>query len=251
MNTLVFLHGWGTDGNIWRHQAEAFSGQGFKMLTPTFPVWEVPWLIGYLHGLPLTETILVGWSLGGMLLLEALSTGPFEPAGLVLVATPASFCQRPDYPWGQPPSVIRALRRTVRSDSRRGLGDFAGRCLAPGEKNFQEELLLDFQPREEGADLASGLDYLLHTDLRPRLSRVPAGPLIIQGEQDAIVPPAQADFLGQHLKEARMIKFPEAGHIPFFTRADEFNAVMNDFLRQNRDLGSLPLPPERHHPQTI
>ena len=53
MNTLVFLHGWATDGNIWRRQAEAFSGQGFKVLTPTFPVWEVSWLTVYLQELPL------------------------------------------------------------------------------------------------------------------------------------------------------------------------------------------------------
>ena len=76
----------------------------------------------------------------------------------------------------------RALRRAVRTDRRRGLADFAARCLASGEANFQEELLLDFKPRADGADLAGGLDYLLHTDLRSLLPRVAAGALIIQGE---------------------------------------------------------------------
>jgi pimeloyl-[acyl-carrier protein] methyl ester esterase len=251
MNTLVFLHGWGTDGNIWRRQVEAFSGQGFTVLAPTVPVWEASWLTGYLQELPLEETILVGWSLGGMLLLEALAQEPLEPAGWVMVATPATFCQRPNYPWGQPSSVVRALRRALRADSRRGLADFASRCLAPGEVNFQEELLPDFQPRVNGAALVSGLDYLLHTDLRPQLSRVPAGALIIQGESDAIVPPAQAGFLRQHLKEARMVKFSGAGHAPFFTRAGEFNEVIKSFLRESGNLGSRPLPIEPSHPQTI
>lgn len=226
MKTLVFLHGWGATGNIWRSQREAFSGPGLTVLTPTLPVWEVPWLTDYLKKLPLAETILVGWSLGGMLLLEALAAELLEPAGLVLVATPASFCQRPDHPWGQPRSVVRALRRAVSTDSRRGLTDFAGLCLAPGEANFQEDLLADFQPRDNGADLVAGLDYLLNTDLRPQLSRVPAGVLIIQGEEDGIVPPAQTDFLGQHLKDAQMVRLPGAGHAPFFTREAEFNEVM-------------------------
>ena len=232
MNTLVFLHGWGADGNIWRGQAEEFSRQGFAVLTPTFPVWEVSWLTGYLQELPLADTVVVGWSLGGMLLLESLAQEHFEPAGLVLVATPASFCQRPDHPWGQPQSVLRALRRAVHSNSGNGLADFASRCLAPGEANFQEDLRHDFQPRANGADLGRGLDYLLHADLRPQLARVPAEALIIQGEEDAIVPPAQADFLGRHLKGARMVKIPEAGHIPFFTRAEEFNEVLKEVLRE-------------------
>jgi pimeloyl-ACP methyl ester carboxylesterase len=251
MNTMVFLHGWGTDGNIWRRQVEAFSGKGFTVLTPTFPVWEVSWLTGYLQELLLDESILVGWSLGGMLLLEALARESFEPAGLVLVATPASFCQRPHHPWGLPPSVVRALRRAVRTDSRLGLADFATLCLASRETNFQEEFLQDFQPRANGADLASGLDYLLNTDLRSQISRVPAGALIIQGERDDIVPPAQADFLGQHLKEARMVKFPEAGHAPFFTRADEFNEVIKNLLWEGEKPGSWPLPNEPSHPQII
>ncbi len=251
MNTLVFLHGWGADGHIWRRQVEAFSGQGLTVLTPTFPVWEASWLTGYLQELPLEETILVGWSLGGMLLLEALAQEPFEPAGLALVATPASFIQRPDHPWGQPPSAVRALRWAARADSRPGLADFAARCLAPGEVNFQGELLLDFQPRAHGADLAGGLDYLLHTDLRSQLPRVAAGALIIQGENDAIVPPAQADFLRQHLKEARIVKFSGTGHAPFFTRADEFNEVIKSFLREGGNLGSRPLPHELSHPQAI
>jgi pimeloyl-[acyl-carrier protein] methyl ester esterase len=246
MNTLVFLHGWGAAGSIWHRQAEAFSGPGCTVLTPTFPVWEASWLRGYLHKLPLAETILVGWSLGGMLLLEALAEAPLEPAGLVLVATPASFCQRPDHPWGQPPPVVRALRRAVRTDSRTGLADFAARCLAPGEANFQGELRQNFQPRENGAGLARGLDYLLQADLRPRLPRVPAGALIIQGDQDNIVPSAQVDFLGQRLKEARMVRFPEAGHVPFFTRAEAFNEVLKGFIERRTKGAHLPCPLLKH-----
>ena len=226
MKTLVFFHGWGATGNSWRRQVEAFSSPDITVLTPTFPVWEVSWLEEYLQTLPLAETVLVGWSLGGMLLLETLSQKPVTPAGLVLVATPASFCERPDHPHGQPRAVVRALRRTVREDPHRGLLDFAGRCLAPGEENFREEIFQDFQPRENGLDLAAGLDYLINTDLRPQLSRVPAGALIIQGDQDSIVPPAQAETLRHDLGDARLVRIPGAGHAPFLTRAREFNEIM-------------------------
>lgn len=230
MKNLVLLHGWGATGSIWRRQVEAFSGQGVTVLTPTLPAWEVPWLLGYLKKLPLDETVLVGWSLGGMLLLEALSREPLAPAGLILVATPASFCQRPDHPFGQPSAVVRGLRRTVRENSHRALTDFAIRCLARGEANFQEELLQGFQPRHNGADLAVGLDYLLNTDLRPHLSRVLAGALVLQGDQDAIVPPAQTEVLRQYLREAQVVEFFGAGHAPFITQADAFNEVLEKIV---------------------
>jgi pimeloyl-[acyl-carrier protein] methyl ester esterase len=232
MKTLVFFHGWGAAGDIWQAQVEAFAAQGVQVLAPTWPAWEVAWLAAYLHDLPLAETILVGWSLGGMLLLEALSQEGLVPGGLVLVAAPASFCARPDYPWGQPRAVVRALRRTVREDPRRGLADFAGRCLAPGEADFQEDILQGFQPRPGEADLAAGLDYLLNTDLRAKLPGVPPGALIIQGDQDAIVPPAQAEALRQSLNDAQVVKFPGVGHVPFVTRAAGFNMVLKDFMRE-------------------
>jgi len=230
MKTLVLLHGWGASGTIWRRQAEVFAGQETRVWAPTFPVWEVSWLVDYLEKLPLAETVLVGWSLGGMLLLEALSRGPVRPAGLVLVAAPASFCQQADHPWGQRRAAVRALRRTVREDPRRGLADFASRCLAQGESHFQKKILEDFQPQEKGADLAAGLDYLLTTDLTSRLSGMPEGAWIIQGDQDAIVPPAEAEFIREHLAQARMVTIPGAGHAPFLTRAGEFNEILRKVL---------------------
>jgi pimeloyl-[acyl-carrier protein] methyl ester esterase len=243
LKTLVFFHGWGATGNIWRRQAEAFPGLGVTVLTPTFPAWEVSWLAGYLRELPLAETVLVGWSLGGMLLLEALGQESFIPGGLVMVATPVSFCQRPDHPAGQPRPVVRALRRTVHEDVRRGLADFAGRCLGPGEMNFQEEILQNFQPQDNGADLAAGLDYLLNADLRPQLAGVPAGALLIQGDQDNIVSPAQTEILRQCLKDARVVTLPGAGHAPFLTRAEEFNEVLKGLFEGRTGGARLPRPP--------
>jgi len=232
VTTLVLLHGWGAGGSVWRRQVETFSGEGVSVLAPTFPVWEASWLSGYLKELPLAEIFLVGWSLGGMLLLEALAEAPGAPAGLILVATPASFCQRPDYPWGQPRAAVRAMRRTLREDSRQALADFATRCLAAEEKGFQEKVLGEFRFKENGADLAAGLDYLLDTDLRPRLSRAPAGIVMVQGDHDGIVPPEQAEVFQKHLKDARVVKLKGAGHAPFLTQAEAFNEILREFLRE-------------------
>jgi pimeloyl-ACP methyl ester carboxylesterase len=121
MTTLVLLHGWGASGGVWQPQIEYFKGC-VKVLAPTVPAWEVSWFAAYLQSLPLKECVLLGWSLGGMLLLEALSglNGPLH-RGLVLTGVAPAFCRRPDYPWGQPPALVRAMRRAVKENPRQVL----------------------------------------------------------------------------------------------------------------------------------
>jgi pimeloyl-[acyl-carrier protein] methyl ester esterase len=230
MTTLVFFHGWGAEGQVWEGQVAAF-GHRFTVLTPTVPVWDAGWFSDFLRELPLQDCLLVGWSLGGMLLLEALSrlTDP-SPGGLVLVGVPAVFTRRPDYPWGQPQAMVRAMRRGLMTTPRQVLAAFADQCLALGEVALVPRAREAFAAPAEAASLAAGLDYLLTRDLRPLLLRLPAGAVVIQGQEDRIVPPAQARFLKEHLAGARLDLLPGAGHLPFLTQAAAFNGILETCL---------------------
>ncbi len=147
----------------------------------------------------------MGWSLGGMLLLEALGqiAGP-APAATVLVGVAPVFCQRPGHPWGQPVASVRAMRLGLRSDPTRVLTGFLASCLAPGEESFRDEAAAGFDFTADPAHLAllsQGLDYLRDKDLCGLLPHLPGPVAIIQGQQDGIVDPAQAQFLREHLPE--------------------------------------------------
>jgi pimeloyl-[acyl-carrier protein] methyl ester esterase len=236
MTTLAFFHGWGASGRIWEQQAAAF-GRRLTVLTPTVPVWEAGWFSNFLRGMPLRETLLVGWSLGGMLLLEALS-GLTDPSlgGLVLVGVAPVFTRRPDYPWGQPPGVVRAMRRALTKNTKNTknpqpvLAEFAEQCLAPGEAAFASQARQAFVSQAGPETLAAGLDYLLNQDLRPLLPGLPTGAVVIQGQEDRIVPPAQGEFLKEHLAGARLNLLPGAGHLPFLTQAAAFNGILEKCL---------------------
>jgi pimeloyl-ACP methyl ester carboxylesterase len=230
MTTVVWFHGWGASGQVWERQAEAF-GPRLTVLTPTIPVWEADWLADYLREIPLQDCLLVGWSLGGMLLLEALSrlTGP-PPGGLVLVGVAASFTRRSDYPRGQRPAVVRAMRRALAADPPRLLAEFAGQCLAPGEGAMLPQAREALASQAAPETLATGLDYLLNRDLRPLLSRLPGGAVVIQGQEDRIVPPDQGEFLREQLPGARLNLLPGAGHLPFLTQAAAFNGIIEQCL---------------------
>jgi pimeloyl-ACP methyl ester carboxylesterase len=230
MTTLVFFHGWGASGQVWERQAAAF-GHRMTVLTPTIPVWDAGWFLDFLRAMPLQDCLLVGWSLGGMLLLEALSSLPGPPpGGLVLVGVAPVFTRRPDYPWGQPPGVVRAMRRALAEDPQRVLAEFAEQCLAPGEAAFASQAREALASQAGPETLAAGLDYLLHRDLRPLLSRLPGGAVVIQGQEDRIVPPAQGEFLQEQLSGARLNLLPGAGHLPFLTQPAAFNGILEQCL---------------------
>ncbi len=229
MKTLILVHGWGANGAVWRRQVQAFQ-ERLQVLTPDIPVWDPEWLGDYLQESSLADCLLVGWSLGGMLLLEVLARRAASPGGLALVGVPAVFCSRPDHPWGQPLAAVRAMRLGLKTEPRKVLQDFAGSCLSPGEAAFQAEVSPLF-PESDRANLAAGLDYLRLRDLRPLLAQLAAPAAIIQGEQDAIVPPEQARFLQEYLPGSSLHLLPGAGHMPFWTQAERFNGILAEILR--------------------
>jgi pimeloyl-[acyl-carrier protein] methyl ester esterase len=228
MKFLVLLHGWAGKGAIWRRQVDAF-GDGFEVLTPRIPCWDAGWLADYLADVDLAAATLVGWSLGGMLLLETLARIG-SPAATVLVGVAPVFCSRPDHPWGQSRAALRAMRLGLRSEPARVIGDFAAAGLAPGEAPFYEEALAGFDFQADPAYLAQGLDYLQDKDLRGLLPRITGKVVIIQGGQDNIVVPDQARFLQKHLPGSELHLLPGAGHLPFLTQAEVLNGILREML---------------------
>jgi len=110
------------------------------------------------------------------------------------------------------------------------LADFAEQCLAPAEAEFAAQAREAFTAPAASGTLAAGLDYLLQCDLRPLLSRVPAGAVVVQGQADRIVDPAQGRILQERLPGARLHLLPAAGHLPFLTQAAAFNRILETCL---------------------
>jgi pimeloyl-[acyl-carrier protein] methyl ester esterase len=166
-----------------------------------------------------------------MVLLEALSGLQGYPiGGLVLAGVAPVFCRRPDYPRGQLPAAVRAMRRGVKESPRKILDEFARQCLAPGEAAYSSQAQAMFASPTAAETLSAGLDYLLTSDLRPLLPGLPTGAVIIQGQADRIVSPAQARFLRDQLPGASLHDLPGVGHLPFLTQAPVFNEVIVECL---------------------
>jgi DNA-binding SARP family transcriptional activator/pimeloyl-ACP methyl ester carboxylesterase len=68
-------------------------------------------------------------------------------------------------------------------------------------------------------------------DITPVLGQVKAPTLVLHGTKDGRVPLATAHYLAEHLPDARLYLFEEAGHLPIFTATAEFCDVLRRFVK--------------------
>ena len=54
--------------------------------------------------------------------------------------------------------------------------------------------------------------------------------LFIAGEEDPLIPPRVLEAAAKHVRDARVVRVPEAGHSVYFERAEKFNAIVDEFL---------------------
>jgi pimeloyl-ACP methyl ester carboxylesterase len=161
-----------------------------------------------------TPVVLVGWSIGAMLSLQAavrLSSCPI--GGLILISgTPQLSNSR----------VLRAMGMQLQRRREQVLEDFARLCVAqdtpePGaDASDFVARFLEMAGRVETGQLAAGLQYLRDTDLRLLLPRIAVPTAVIHGRADMVIPCEGGQALTQSIPGASLDLIADAGHaLPF------------------------------------
>lgn len=101
----------------------------------------------------------VGWSLGGLVLLDALTVGKLDAKKLLLLGATPRFCSQPDENWpGMAISELQRLKLAVARKPGAALSRFYRRFKLTPPTNFPQQA-------ERLADPV-GLDWLAEKDLR-------------------------------------------------------------------------------------
>ncbi len=184
--------------------------------------------------------VVMGWSLGGLAVLEGFQQGRLHPRALVLVATPPSFLERPGFPAGMPRTQLEGFQSGLNQDLLGTLrrfyalqfrGDRAPRSRwAPAEVR-DRYLAFDADPQI----LAGWLDVLADTDLTEAPPSLEVPTLILHGSEDAVVDPAAAQFFRDCGTRVHTATIPGAGHAPHITHPQETGRRLGDFLRAISD----------------
>jgi pimeloyl-[acyl-carrier protein] methyl ester esterase len=243
---LVFLHGWAMSGDVWRFQ-QVFAEQ-YRCIVPDLrghgrssaPVSGYSFdcfardLAELFSSLDLERAIVIAWSMGVHVTLQAFPLIRERLSALVFVSGTARFTAAADYPFGLPPSEARGLGIRLKSDPSRAVLDFAAGMFTVEERNLgccemmsgmsDSSLLPDTQAaRESLASLASA-------DFRTVLADIDLPVLLIHGSSDTICPAAASHLMAEMLPDARLAVMAGAGHAPFLSRPDEFMYILRKFV---------------------
>jgi pimeloyl-[acyl-carrier protein] methyl ester esterase len=246
---LILLHGWCMSSAVWKYQFDGLS-DSVRLLAPDFRghgrsrdvAGKITFsglatdLVDLIEARDLEKVVLVGWSMGAQIALQACAELSGRLAGMVLISATPRFTASDDFPCGLADSEARGMRLKVQRNTGRALEGFYSRLFAAGElegcANAAEivHLLSSIESPDTEAALAS-LDALVASDMRHLLPSITTPTLIMNGGQDRICLPPASRYLHEHIAGSEQVLFPECGHAPFWTFRDDFNANLVRFSR--------------------
>ena len=249
---LLFIHGHLASSASWKHVLASAGGgrPGIAVDVPGFGASDRPWPYDYsvegeasslewfLDAREIHRAVLVGSSLGGAAAMLLAARRPERVAALVLVA--AATAQTP-IPW--PAKVLRtpvlgelalalSTRRSVALGLRRKIYARASSVTEDAIDDAWRPLTI---PGTRRAALAA-----IRTDPKRFVgveSRISAPTLVVWGEEDRMIPAAEAPRLAARIRGARLALIPGAGHLPQREQPERFNAEVRKFLE---NLPSVP-----------
>lgn len=230
--TTLLVHGSGGVHTVWRSQfrlggvapiaALDLSGHGESDDVDSQPGYET--LSAYVSDvIAVAEAtdaeILVGHSMGGAIVLQAVLDRQINPRGIVLSNTGAKL------------SVLDDLLAWLSEDFDRAI-EF---LHAPGRLFYDpDEELIEHSSaamRATGRDVTER-DFLTshEFDARDRLDEIDTPALAIVGEHDRLTPPEYHEYFAEELPNCRMETIADAAHMPMLERPTAYNHVLETFI---------------------
>lgn len=237
---LVLIHGWAMHGGIFApltpRLAEHFRvhlvdlpGHGFSRGDDG--ICELaPWAERVLAATP--PAIWAGWSLGGLVALQAALARPSQVCGLVALAASPCFVNADGWTHGVELDVFAQFARGLRQNYREAIERFLA-LETLGSANAQAELrdlkaLVFARGEPDLAVLERGLEMLETADLRAGLAALAMPSLWIAGRRDRLVPSAAMRWAAAQNAQSGFVEIA-SGHAPFLSHADEVAQAIANF----------------------
>jgi pimeloyl-ACP methyl ester carboxylesterase len=237
---LLFVHGLGGCLDNWSNQAQAFSkkrrvirldlrGFGKSECPPFDEAYSVAIfandLLGLVDLLGLQAIHLVGTSMGGYVSQRFTLSHPERVRSLVLCHT---TCRR-----NVPPEILHTRLRTLeKADMRSYARLVVSQALAEGSPQELVDTLIESVSRNsKDAYIRVISKALVGFDLCEELHSISAPTLIVAGEKDQVIPPDRSVELQSRIPGSRLAIIRNVGHLSYLERPEEFNAILQGFLR--------------------
>ncbi len=232
---LVFIHGSGDSGRIWRLQVEqlnnAFAidlpghGERADTLPAEVSVEDYAQVVHEIitRELGLQQPVIAGHSLGGAIALQMGLEYGAELGGLILIGTGSRLRVHP------------ALLQEAHDAPDLAHEHTTELCLLPEHMPTIGQQILQEQIKPKPGILYRDLLACDRFDVTPRLHEIALPTLVICGNEDRLTPPKYSTFLRDRLTGgehgARLHIFPKAGHYVMWEQPAQVNQAIEEWLQ--------------------
>lgn len=236
---IVFIHGFALDMAMWNAQFRHFAAtnrvvrydlRGFgRSSLPSGTYDHCDDLAALLGHLGIERPLLVGLSLGANVALRFAADHPGRVAGIVL-ASPGL----PGHPWKEerPPDAARAIGKAQGVEAARAFWGshaiFSSLDASPRAKAEVAQMLADYSGwhwREDDRQAPA-------PPIIDRLEVVDTPALVLSGARDVAGYREIARVLAERLPKARLVVYPDRGHMLTMEQPDAINAEIAAFAAQ-------------------
>lgn len=237
---LYLIHGWAANRHIFDHwrrffpadwQVEALDlpGHGDAPFDGTF---DVAAAADALAAQMEADSLVLGWSLGGLVVLFLAARHPQKVRGLCLCASFAKFLAADDYPEGVSAEPLLKMAAWFEQDYHKTMQQFLQlQFLYAKERQAEvtEAVLSALTAPGVPPALRAALEGASDADARALLAQIRVPVLLVYGGKDMITPVRMGEYLQRHLPDARLEVLPQAAHAPFLSHAQDFAGLLADF----------------------
>ncbi|MFL5261988.1 MAG: alpha/beta fold hydrolase [Anaeromyxobacteraceae bacterium] len=238
-DAVLLLHAFPLHSGMWAPQLAALAGRfrvvaldyrGLGQSRPAPDATTMDLVAGdvqaLLRQLGLRRVSVAGLSMGGYVALELYRRAPEIFRALALCATKAT----PDS------EDAKATREAFAANAvAKGLGwvaeEFTPKLLKPHADPAVYAKVRDLIRSGTAEGVAAAQRGMARRpDSVPTLARISCPTAVLFGEEDQLIPFAEAQRMGQTVKGAHMVRIPGAGHLVNLENAPAFNAALSTFF---------------------
>jgi len=225
--SIIFIHGSGACGDIWRYQTDYFAGSHAVSL-PGHPRGQtrksvdecVDWLKKYIKGRGFKEVVLAGHSLGGAIVMMYALKYPQEVKGILVIGSGARLKVHPVF--------LTPCEEAIKGNPREWY-----QMVEEMYRSTPEDYKREMVEKQKAIGPAVMLNDFLCCDKFDVVNRVheirlPA--LIICGELDVMTPVKYANYLGDKMTNSKVVIVPQTGHFVLAEKPEVVNKAIEDFL---------------------
>jgi len=225
---LIFVHGSGAYGDIWRYQTDYFPDSDAVNL-PGHPHGQTlnsvekcaGWLRKYIEGRGHKDVVLAGHSLGGAIALMYALRYPRELKGIIIIDSGARLRVHARF--------LAPCEEAIKGNPREWY-QLVEEIYRLTPEDYKKEVV----EKQKAIGPAVMLNDFLccdKFDFMDKVQEIKLPALIICGELDAMTPVKYANYLGAKLANSSVVIIPQATHLALAEKPEAVNKAIEDFVK--------------------